>query len=267
MPGTAQCRAPSMWRQHHACPRGSPSCVSSVCPQVGQTSPPAGKDSEAGTWWVTVETNRAARQIKKEKKKGKTRRGRKGGKHLPGRGRSVYDATHSHRLQGPISWESLKWMALGANGKQAFLSLLSHLTISRGPWHCADRLARRATGNPLSLFRHSPPTDPEVASHRFLGTANTVWTPAKTGDVFWVPLYKHIYTICLWHWQVDTMIHYSYCILNIDSWKILSPGESQDTGQGAQGDGSGSLFLRFYSLSNKILIMMNMFLKASHTVD
>lgn len=204
---------------------------------------------------------------KKRKEKGKTRRGRKGGKHLPGRGRSVYDATHSHRLQGPISWESLKWMALGANGKQAFLSLLSHLTISRGPWHCADRLARRATGNPLSLFRHSPPTDPEVASHRFLGTANTVWTPAKTGDVFWVPLYKHIYTICLWHWQVDTMIHYSYCILNIDSWKILSPGESQDTGQGAQGDGSGSLFLRFYSLSNKILIVMNMFLKASHTVD
>ena len=63
------------------------------------------------------------------------------------------------------------------------------------------------------------------------------------------------------------MIHYSYCLLNIDSWKILSPGESQDTGQGAEGDGSGSLFLRFYSLSNKILIVMNMFLKASHTVD
>lgn len=158
-------------------------------------------------------------------------------------------------------------MASGANGKQAFLSLLSHLTVSRGPWHCADRLSRRATGNPLSFFRHSPPTDPEVASRRFLGTANTVWTPAKTGDVFWVTLCKHIYTICLWPWQVDTMIHYSYCMLNIDSWKILSPGESQGTGQCAQGEGSGNLFLGFYSLSNKILIMMKMFLKVFYTVD
>ena len=142
-----------------------------------------------------------------------------------------------------------------------------YLTISRGPWHCADRLSRRTTGNPLSLFRHSPPTDPEVASHRFLGTANTVWTPAKTGDVFWVTLCKHIYTICLWHWQVDTMIHYSYCMLNIDSWKILSPGESQGTGHCAQGEGSGNLFLGFYSLSNKILIMMKMCLKVFHTMD
>lgn len=63
------------------------------------------------------------------------------------------------------------------------------------------------------------------------------------------------------------MIHYSYCMLNIDSWKILSPGESQGTGQCAQGEGSENLFLGFYSLSNKILIMMKMCLKVFYTMD
>lgn len=36
----------------------------------------------------------------------------------------------------------------------------------------------------LPVFRYSPPTDPEFASHRFLGTVNIVSTQAKTGDVF-----------------------------------------------------------------------------------
>lgn len=142
--------------------------------------------------------------------------------------------THSHRIQRPISWEPLKWMASRTSGKQVFLSLLLHSTFSPAPSTEPALTGSREHG--LSVFPYSPPTDPEAASHRFLGTANIVWTPAKTGDVFWVTLCKHIYTICLWHLQVDTMIHYTYSSLKIEAWKILGSGELLGMGQCAEGE-------------------------------
>lgn len=108
---------------------------------------------------------------------------------------------------------------------------------------------------------------PELASHRFLGTANIVWTPAKTGDVFWVTLCQHIYTICLWHLQVDIMIHYTYSILNIATWKILSSGEPLGMGQCAEGADNKNLFLEFYSFSRNILVLVKMFLRVFHKMD
>lgn len=63
------------------------------------------------------------------------------------------------------------------------------------------------------------------------------------------------------------MIHYTCCILNIDSWKILSPGDSLGTSQCAEGEGSENLFLEFYNLSNKILILKKMILKVFHKMD
>lgn len=63
------------------------------------------------------------------------------------------------------------------------------------------------------------------------------------------------------------MIHYTYSILKIEAWKILSPGESLGTGQYAEGEGSRNLFLGFCSFSNKILTLMKMFLKVFHKMD
>lgn len=130
-----------------------------------------------------------------------------------------------------------------------------------GPFRGA-RADRQQRTRP-SVFRYSPPTPPELASHRFLGTANTVWTPAKTGDVFWVTLCQHIYTICLWHLQVDIMIHYTYSILNIAAWKILSSREPLGMGQCAEG-ADKNLFLEFYSFSCNILVLVKMFLRVFH---
>ena len=131
----------------------------------------------------------------------------------------------------------------------------------------APSVQRALTGSrehTASVFRHSPPTAPGVASHRFLGAANAVWTPAKTGDVFWVTLCKHIYTLCLWALQVHIMIHYTQSILNIEAWKILSSGESLGVGQYAEGEDNKNLFLEFYSVRSEILMLVKKFLRVFH---
>lgn len=59
------------------------------------------------------------------------------------------------------------------------------------------------------------------------------------------------------------MIHYTYSILNIAAWKILSSREPLGMGQCAEG-ADKNLFLEFYSFSCNILVLVKMFLRVFH---
>lgn len=63
------------------------------------------------------------------------------------------------------------------------------------------------------------------------------------------------------------MIHYTYSILNIATWKILSSGEPLGMGQCAEGADNKNLFLEFYSFSRNILVLVKMFLRVFHKMD
>lgn len=63
------------------------------------------------------------------------------------------------------------------------------------------------------------------------------------------------------------MIHYTYSVLKIEAWKILSSGNSLGMGQCAEEKGNGNLFLELDSFSNKILILMKILFRLFHKMD
>lgn len=116
---------------------------------VGGGTTPALEDSCSGVswaqsagpfpWWglgrppLPQESTKKLRSDKQSRDKQGKWEGSSGGKDIPGRGKASVWNTHSHRIQRPISWEPLKWMASRASGKQVFLSLLLHSAFSSAP--------------------------------------------------------------------------------------------------------------------------------------
>lgn len=201
-------------RQHTPCPGGAPRQRHGSVERrpghliSGLESTPLKQEKkllEAETWWVRAGTHGKWKGVQKRAGRSRKREEQGWSRPLP-------------RIQRPLSWESLKWMASRANGKQVFPSLLPARRCPR-PFR---RASSEGSGALASVFQYPPPAAPGAASHRFLGTVRTVWTPAKTGRVFWVTFFKRIYTVCLWPLQVDIMTHGTYSMLNIGAWETLS---------------------------------------------
>lgn len=94
----------------------------------------------------------------------------KGGKALPGSQKTMFK-TPSPEDPATNEGDSFKMIGFKSTRKTGFPVTPPPSTLS-GLLQVGSH--RQAAGHRLSVFRYSPPTDPEAESHRFLGIVNIV---------------------------------------------------------------------------------------------